>query len=79
MASASNSAVLVDSQVVQSGASIQSGKEVTIRVSNAANYSYNVTYNGTSVTMRTELDDAYGTFTMPAQATTIVIDMTDKG
>lgn len=79
VASASNSAVLVDSQVVQSGASIQSGKEVTIRVSNAASYSYNVSYNGTSVTMRTELDDAYGSFTMPAQATTIVIDMTDKG
>lgn len=79
VASDSNSAVLVDSQVVQSGANIEAGKEVTVRVSNAANYSMNVTYNGNSVTMRTELDDAYGSFTMPAQATTIVIDLTDRG
>lgn len=79
VASEDNCGVSVDAHAVQSGAPVEAGKTVQVHISNAANYSYNVTYNGTSVTMRTELDDAYGTFTMPAQATTIVIDMTDKG
>ncbi|MBO4451095.1 MAG: hypothetical protein J5770_01610 [Bacteroidaceae bacterium] len=73
------SSVRVDGDVVNSGATVQSGKTINIHVEPATGQVPTATLNGQSVTL-TDEDGAYdGTATMPAANATLVIDSGTAG
>lgn len=73
------SSVRVDGDVVNSGATIQAGKEIAIHVEPATGQVPTATLNGQSVTL-TEEDGAYeGTATMPAANATLIINSGSTG
>ena len=73
--SLNNVAVTVDGSAVTSGQSIEAGKEVAISISNIGpGESYTATINGSSITLSGE-DPLTGSFSMPAQASTLAISV----
>lgn len=73
--SLSNVAVTVDGSAVSSGQSIEAGKEVAISISGVGpGESYTATINGTSIALSGD-DPLTGSFSMPAQASTLAISV----
>lgn len=73
--SLNNVAVTVDGSAVTSGQSIEAGKEVAISISDIGpGESYTATINGSSITLSGE-DPLTGSFSMPAQASTLAISV----
>lgn len=67
--------VKVDGAEVTSGQSIEAGKEVSISITNVGpGETYTATINGTNITL-TEDEPLTGSFSMPAQASTLAISV----